>query len=113
MRARRRNPEENRHGEKREPREHQGSRRASGVGGRARGDQNYRILRADGELKSPASDTRARIESFERGIKYFFLSCETDLSPEECARFRRRAQVAIEDLFGRIDIDRRPYKPRD
>jgi hypothetical protein len=37
-------------------------------------------------LRALEGDTRARIESFERGINAFFSSCEIDLSPDECAR---------------------------
>jgi hypothetical protein len=55
-------------------------------------------------------DTRARIENFERAIKSFFLTCEVNLTPEECIRFRRQAQTTIDDLLGRIDIDENPYK---
>ena len=34
-------------------------------------------------LRALEGDTTARIESFERAIKSFFLTCETGLSPEE------------------------------
>jgi hypothetical protein len=64
-------------------------------------------------LRALEGDTRARIESFERGINAFFSSCEIDLSPDECARFRHQAQLTIADLLGRIDIDQRPYKSRE
>jgi hypothetical protein len=61
-------------------------------------------------LRALEGDTRARIENFERAIKSFFLTCEADLTPEECVRFRRQAQTTIEDLLDRIDIDENPYK---
>jgi uncharacterized protein YhfF len=64
-------------------------------------------------LRALEGDTRARIENFERAIKSFFLTCEADLTPEECVRFRHQAQVTIEDLLHRIDIDQHPYKQQE
>jgi hypothetical protein len=64
-------------------------------------------------LRALEGDTRARVESFERAIQAFFSTCEVDLPPEECKRFRHRAQLTIEDLLGRVDIDRHPYKQRE
>ena len=61
-------------------------------------------------LRALEGDTRARIESFERAIKAFFSTCQTDLPPEERARFRNQAQVTIESLLSRVDIDRQPYR---
>jgi hypothetical protein len=64
-------------------------------------------------LRALEGDTKARIENFERAIKSFFLTCEADLTPEECVRFRHQAQITIEDLLHRIDIDEHPYKLRE
>ena len=64
-------------------------------------------------LRALEGDTRARVESFERAIKSFFLTCETGLPPEESARFRRQAQVSIDNLLHRIDIDQQPYKQHE
>jgi hypothetical protein len=64
-------------------------------------------------LRALEGDTHARIENFERAIRGFFSSYEANLSPDENARFRHQAQIAIDDLLCRVDIDRHPYKPRD
>ncbi len=64
-------------------------------------------------LRALEGDTTARIESFERAIKSFFLTCETGLSPEESVRFRHQAQVSIDNLLHRVDIDQHPYKQRE
>jgi hypothetical protein len=61
-------------------------------------------------LRALEGGTRARIENFERAIKAFFLTYQADLPPEERIRFRNQAQVTIEKLLSRVDIDRRPYK---
>ncbi|HUN97888.1 MAG TPA: hypothetical protein VMU69_16850 [Bradyrhizobium sp.] len=61
-------------------------------------------------LRALEGDTRARIESFERAIKAFFSTYQADLPPEERIRFRNQAQVTIENLLSRVDIDKRPYK---
>jgi hypothetical protein len=64
-------------------------------------------------LRALEGDMRARIENFERAIKSFFLTCEADLTPEECVRFRCQAQITIEDLLYRIDVDQHPNKQRE
>jgi hypothetical protein len=61
-------------------------------------------------LRALEGDTRARVESFERAIKAFFSTYQADLPPEERVRFRNQAQVTIENLLSRVDIDKRPYK---
>jgi hypothetical protein len=61
-------------------------------------------------LRALEGDTRARIENFERAIKAFFATYQADLPPEERIRFRNQAQLTIENLLSRIDIDKRPYK---
>jgi hypothetical protein len=63
-------------------------------------------------LRALEGDTRARIENFERAIKSFFLTYETNLAHEEHVRFQRQAQITIEDLLRRIDIDQHPYRQR-
>lgn len=50
-------------------------------------------------LRALEGDTRARIENFERAIKSFFLTCEADLTPEECVRFRHQAQITMKTSF--------------